>query len=208
MLPQGSDIRATARDAREIDRYLLEQPGVEAVSSFIGQGATRFMLTYAPEQPNPGYAQFIIRTESLDDIPALDRRIYRELSEAYPNAEVRTRRLQFGPGDGARIEARFSGNDPSVLRELGNEAQRRMAEYPQLIDIRQNWRQQELVVVPQINEERARMAGVGRDEIAQTLQFASSGVQAGTYREDDTLLPIVARPRKQSATTWRYSPTG
>ncbi|WP_445157034.1 efflux RND transporter permease subunit [Halomonas sp. E14] len=194
VLPQGSDIRATARDAREIDRYLLEQPGVEAVSSFIGQGATRFMLTYAPEQPNPGYAQFIIRTESLDDIPALDRRIYRELSEAYPNAEVRTRRLQFGPGDGARIEARFSGNDPSVLRELGNEAQRRMAEYPQLIDIRQNWRQQELVVVPQINEERARMAGVGRDEIAQTLQFASSGVQAGTYREDDTLLPIVARP--------------
>ena len=192
-LPQGSDIRATARDAEEIEAYLQEQEGITSVSTFIGQGATRFMLTYAPEQPNPGYAQFIIRAESLDKIPDLDRHIYRTLSESYPDAEVRTQRLQFGPGDGADIEARFKGHDPQVLRELSEEAQRRMRANPALIDIRHSWREQELVVAPRINEERARIAGIDRDDIAQTLQFASSGIQAGTYREGDQLIPIVAR---------------
>jgi multidrug efflux pump subunit AcrB len=167
---------------------------VVSVASFIGQGATRFMLTYAPEQPNTAYAQFIVRTEDLDAIPALDQRFYRELNEAFPSAQVRTQRLQFGPGDGADIEARFQGPSPEVLRSLADQAQRIMADSPYLIDQRTDWRQQELVVRPRINEERARIAGVSREDITQTLQFASSGIRAGTYREGEHLLPIVARP--------------
>lgn len=193
-LPQGTDIRATASSAEEIEAYILEQEGIVSVASFIGQGATRFMLTYAPEQPNSAYVQFIVRTEDLDVIPALDRQFYRELNEAFPSAQVRTQRLQFGPGDGANIEARFQGPSPTVLRELAAEAQQLMDANPYLIDQRNDWRQQELVVVPRINEERARIAGVSREDITQTLQFASSGVRAGTYREGEHLLPIVARP--------------
>lgn len=192
-LPQGTDIRATVRDAEEIDAYIREHDGVVSVASFIGQGATRFMLTYSPEQPNSAYAQFIVRTNELDAIPELDRTFYKELSERYPNAQVRTQRLQFGPGDGADIEARFQGPSPSVLRELGAEAQRRMAANPLVIDERIDWRQRELIVAPVINEQRARIAGVTREDIAQALQFASSGVQAGTYREGEHLIPITAR---------------
>ncbi|PCF95733.1 efflux RND transporter permease subunit [Vreelandella nigrificans] len=193
-LPQGSDIRATASHAEEIEAYILEQDGVVSVASFIGQGATRFMLTYAPEQPNSAYIQLMVRTEDLDVIPALDRQFYRELNEAFPSAQIRTQRLQFGPGDGADIEARFQGPSPTVLRELAAEAERRIDTSPYLIDPRNNWRQQELVVAPHINEERARIAGVSREDITRTLQFASSGVRAGTYREGEYLLPIVARP--------------
>ncbi|MBR2514947.1 MAG: efflux RND transporter permease subunit [Halomonas sp.] len=193
-LPQGSDIRATAHHAEEIEAYILEQEGVSSVASFIGQGATRFMLTYAPELPNSAYIQLMVRTEDIDVIPDLDRQFYRELNEAFPDAQVRTQRLQFGPGDGADIEARFQGPSPAVLRELAAEAERRIAANPYLIDPRNNWRQQEMVVVPHINEERARIAGVSRADIAQALQFSSSGARAGTYREGEHLLPIVVRP--------------
>ncbi|MGO3056941.1 MAG: efflux RND transporter permease subunit [Halomonas sp.] len=192
-LPQGTDIRATIRDVGEIEAYILEHEDEVSVASFVGRGATRFMLTYSPEQPNTGYAQFIIRTNELDAIDALDREFYKELNERYPNAQVRTQRLQFGPGDGADIEARFQGPSAEVLRELGNEARRRMAANPLLIDERIDWRQQELVVAPIINEQRARIAGVTREDIAQTLQFASSGIRAGTYREGEHLIPIIAR---------------
>lgn len=193
-LPQGTDIRATASRAEDIEAYILEQEGVVSVASFIGQGATRFMLTYAPEQPNTAYAQFIVRTDELDVIQDLDRKLYRELNEAYPSAQIRTQRLQFGPGDGADIEARFQGPSPIVLRELASNAQARMAANDHLIDQRHDWREQELIVAPLINEERARIAGVTREDITQTLQFASSGVRAGTYREGEHLLPIIVRP--------------
>ncbi|WP_104203764.1 efflux RND transporter permease subunit [Billgrantia saliphila] len=193
-LPQGSDIRATRRDAERIEAYLLEKPGVEHVSTFVGRGATRFMLTYAPEQPDTAYAQFLVRAESLARIDELDPEVYAELRAEFPEARVRTQRIQFGPGAGAQIEARFHGSNPAELRQLANEAQGIMHASDSLIDVRHDWREQETVVVPLFNEERARIAGVTRDELAQTLEFASSGVRAGTYREGDHLIPIVARP--------------
>ncbi|MFQ3787618.1 efflux RND transporter permease subunit [Halomonas sp. A29] len=193
-LPQGSDIRSTQRDAERIEAYLLDKAGVEAVSTFIGGGATRFMLTYVPEQPNPAYAQFLVRAESLERIAELDPEVHAQLQAAFPEARVRTQRIQFGPGSGAQIEARLHGNDPAVLRSLAEEAKAIMRGNSALIDVRQDWREQETVVAPRFNEERARIAGVSRDELAQTLQFASSGVRAGTYREGDNLVPIIARP--------------
>ncbi|WP_432741408.1 hypothetical protein ABXJ76_14340 [Methylobacter sp. G7] len=104
-LPQGSDIRATAHDMSEIDTIIRDKPGVISVASFIGRGASRFMLTYAPEQPNNAYGQFIIRAASLEQIAPLAAELKRELSEAYPNADIRTERLVFGSDVGAKIEA-------------------------------------------------------------------------------------------------------
>ncbi|MEX2334872.1 MAG: efflux RND transporter permease subunit, partial [Pseudohongiella sp.] len=193
-LPQGSDIRATARDLAEIDELVLSKPGVEAVSTFIGQGASRFMLTYEPQQPNPAYGQLIIRTTDRFLIDELADELREDLGAAYPAAEIQTRRLVFGPGAGAKIEARFSGADPEVLRALASEAMVIFNAESGLQDIRQNWRQRELVIAPQFNEERARVAGIGRSDLAQTLEFATTGVRAGTYREADERIPIIIRP--------------
>ncbi|CCE24095.1 efflux RND transporter permease subunit [Methylotuvimicrobium alcaliphilum] len=193
-LPQGSDIRSTERDIGEIDAIIRAKPDVVSVASFIGRGASRYMLTYAPEQPNSSYGLFIVRTENLDPIPALAAELKNELNAAYPNAEIRTERLMFGPGGGAKIEARFSGPDSAVLRRLGNEALDIMRADGNLIDLRTNWRQKELVMKPVYSPERARIAGIGLSDLAQALQFASTGIQAGTYREDDKQIPIVVRP--------------
>jgi len=193
-LPQGSDIRATARDLAEIDQLVLSKPGVDAVSTFIGQGASRFMLTYEPQQPNPAYGQLIIRTADRFLIDGLAQELRQELGAAYPAAEIQTRRLVFGPGSGAKIEARFSGADPEILRALASEAMLIFNAEPGLIDIRQNWRQRELVIAPQFNEERARVAGIGRPDLAQTLEFATTGIRVGTYREADERIPIIIRP--------------
>ncbi|WP_431065736.1 efflux RND transporter permease subunit [Methylotuvimicrobium sp.] len=193
-LPQGSDIRSTERDIGEINAIIRAKPDVVSVASFIGRGASRYMLTYAPEQPNSAYGLLIIRTENLDPIPALAAELKSELSAAYPNAEIRTERLMFGPGGDAKIEARFSGPDSAVLRRLGNEALDIMRADGNLIDLRTNWRQKELVMKPVYSPERARIAGIGLSDLALALQFASTGVQAGTYREDDKQIPIVVRP--------------
>ena len=37
---------------------------VSHVSTFIGQGALRFMLTYVPEDPNSSYAQLLIDVDT------------------------------------------------------------------------------------------------------------------------------------------------
>lgn len=193
-LPQGTDIRATARDIAEIDQRVMAMEGVESVASFIGQGATRFMLTYEPQQPNTAYGQLIVRATDRQLIDALALQLREELSLDYPAADIQTRRLVFGPGGGAKIEARFAGPDPHELRRLAEAALAVLAASPDTMDLRHDWQQRELVISPQFNEERARIAGIGRRDLAQTLEFATTGLRAGTYREADEQIPIIIRP--------------
>ena len=193
-LPNSTDIRATEQDMLEIEAMFLEAEKVDSVSTFIGQGATRFMLTYAPEQPDPSYAQLIVRVHDLDTISGLISHYRERLENEYPSARIRLQRLSFGPADGAEVEARFSGPDSAVLRDLAHQAEDILRNDDKVTHVRHNWGEQTLAVRPLYNEVRARQLGIQRDELAQTLKFSSAGVAIGTYREGYNLLPIIARP--------------
>ena len=47
--------------------------------------------------------------------------------------------------------------------------------------------------MPRFDESRARTAGVARSDVAQSLAFATLGVNVGLFRDGDKLIPIVAR---------------
>ncbi|MEM9814728.1 MAG: efflux RND transporter permease subunit, partial [Pseudomonadota bacterium] len=123
---------------------------------------------------------------------------------AFPEGEFRTERLVFGPGGGAPVEARFSGPDPVVLRQLANQALARMAEASaNVLHLRTDWREQELVVAPVYATDRAQTAGISRDDVANTLAFATDGIRAGVYREDERLIPITVRLPRESGLSLR-----
>ncbi|GAB5437480.1 efflux RND transporter permease subunit [Falsiruegeria mediterranea] len=193
-LPQGTPIDLTSEHLAEIEDWLATRDDVVSVATFVGQGATRFMLTYSAEKPNPSYGHMIIRTETLDDIPALQADLEAFGVAKFPEGEFRTKRLVFGPGGGDPIQARFSGSDPQVLRELAAEASTRMAAASDnLIGIRTDWREQELALRPIYATDRAQTAGVTRDDIADMLLFSTDGSQGGVFRERERLIPIIVR---------------
>ncbi|NOD35288.1 MULTISPECIES: efflux RND transporter permease subunit [unclassified Ruegeria] len=193
-LPQGTPIARTAKDMAVFEEWLAEREDVVSVTTFVGQGATRFMLTYSAEKPNPSYGHMIIRTESLNDIPALQADLEAFGSVEFPEGEFGTKRLVFGPGGGDPIQARFSGSDPVVLRQLADEAVQRMAAAsPNALLVHHDWREQELAVQPIYATERAQTAGVTREDIAATLQFSTDGITGGVLRERDRLIPIILR---------------
>jgi multidrug efflux pump subunit AcrB len=193
-LPQGSSIHQVSDDMTLLEDWLAERDDVTSVSTFIGGGATRFMLTYAPEEALASYGHLIIRTETLDQIPPL-----RADLEAFGRAtltagEFRTERLAFGPGGGAPIAARFSGPDPVVLRALAQEAEEvLLRESDQLMDLRTDWRELEFTIAPRFADERAKAAGVTREDLSQALKLGTDGITVGTYREGDRLIPIIMR---------------
>ncbi|WP_299814398.1 efflux RND transporter permease subunit [uncultured Roseibium sp.] len=192
--PQGTDIRVTESDLKEMEKIVLADERVETVTAFAGGGATRFMLTYAPEDANPAYGHMIIRTTSRDDIDMLALELRQQFAERFPAAQIITKRLVFGPGTGAKIEARFSGPNANVLKRLGDEAQAIFSQPDNaLADVNTDWRQRELVVRPIFDEDRARISGVTREELSMALKFATEGVQVGAYRDIDESIPIVAR---------------
>ncbi|MEO0862540.1 MAG: efflux RND transporter permease subunit [Pseudomonadota bacterium] len=196
---QGTPISETADRMVALESFLADREDVVSVASFIGEGATRFLLTYGSEPPNPAYGHLIIRTPSLEVIPDLQAALESVAADMIPDGEFRTERMVFGPGGGSPIEVRFSGGDPTVLRDLADKAIEVMsASSPDILSPRVNWREQELVLRPVYNTDRAQAAGISRDDVAQLMRFATDGERTGSYRDGDRTLPIILRVDPES----------
>lgn len=191
--PQDRDIRATESIAKETEQRILALDNVTAVTTFIGQGADRFTLTYAPKSANENYAFFMVRANALDNIPAIQDALSDQLNDIDLDANFYMERMQFGPGSGAKLEARFSGPDTEVLRQLAEEAKARLFDDGDIIDIRHNWREKGFAVNTQYDNYNAGIAGVSHSDFSQTVQYASSGVNLGTVQDGDYAYSIIAK---------------
>ncbi len=192
-LPQGTHILETSRTAEDVEGYLKQLDGVTDVSTFVGAGASRFMLTYAPEQPNPALMHFLVRTENAEVIADLVRQVNQTLPGRYPSADVAAAQFMFGPNAEAKLEARISGPDIDELRRLSAEGQRILQEQGQVFNIRDDWRSPVPVLRPRLALDRLADAGLTRQQVAQALSVASEGQQVSVFRDRDELIPILLR---------------
>ncbi len=192
-LPKGSDIRYTEQVTAEVDQYVLAQPGVTTVTSTIGQGALRFILTYFPQRIHANYAQLLVRTEEREQIEPLIAELDRYFKQQHPTAQVKLKQLMLGPGSDSKIEARFTGPDPQVLRRLGAEAIAIMRADPVSDAVMHDWRERTKLVRPQFVESQARELGVDKRDLDTLLKMNFSGLNVGLYRDGTRMLPIVAR---------------
>jgi multidrug efflux pump subunit AcrB len=159
----------------------------------VGQGGLRFLLTYTPEKVNSAYAQLIVDVDNSSRIAALLPQIEKDFAELLPDALTYAFPFELGPGANGKIRARFSGPDPSVLRDLAQQAQAIFHADPNAKAIRTDWRQRVKVLEPVLAEKQANANGITRTDVAQTMLEAFQGVPIGVYREADLLLPIILR---------------
>lgn len=189
-LPNGAKVEQTSSDMRKIESWLLEQPEVESISTAVGASVPRFSVTVEPEPLDPSYGQILINTTDYYAISALVERGDRWLANEFPNAEPRFRALKLATSDKFSVEARFSGPDMAVLHQLAGQAKRIMSSHPDAKYVRDDWRQQSQALVPVINQDKARQAGINRADIAFAMKRASDGMPLGQMNLNDELIPI------------------
>ena len=196
-LSQGASIHETSDNLLEIETWLAKQPSVISTTAFVGQGASRFMLTYQSEESNPSYGHVIVRTETLNDITPLIDRLEDFAQNTHPQGTLRAFRLAFGPGGGRPIQVRYSGADPIVLRDLADHAAEVLSSAStSLVRPSVDWHQIEQVLRPVYAIDRAQEAGISRDDITRILLYATEGVLAGFYREQERQIPIIVRSNR------------
>ncbi len=192
-LPEGTDIRSTLAQVEEIEAYISSQPEVEFVATSVGQGAPRFIMTYLPEQSFENFAQVQIRATDLKAMWRFARRLDNEMYGRFPRVRHTLREMAFGPPTRAKIEARFRGPDPDVLRDLGEKAEAILRADPVARSVASDWRERGKEMVPVVNESEARRLGISNEEIALSLKIAFGGAPVGIYRDGTRKLPIVVR---------------
>ncbi len=191
--PEGTDIRKTRDDTLRISDFLRSQEGVVQTSSVIGGPHQRFTLVYDSKEMTPAYAQIIVQTDSRERIAEVWDAADHFIKTEMPWTDPIIKPMRIGPGRDGKIEARFHGPDPEVLRDLAEQAKAIMREDPEAKEIRDDWREPVKVVQPVFNEQVGRQLGVTRENLAAALQFAFDGTQVGLYRDGIRLLPILVR---------------
>ncbi|EHU5130153.1 multidrug efflux RND transporter permease subunit VmeV [Vibrio parahaemolyticus] len=192
-MPEGTDIRQTIKQAETVESYIRQQDDIDFVSVSIGQGLQRFALTYQPEKSYEAYAQFQVRTTDRDNMFKLLHKLDDNLAKTFDEPTFQFKLMEFGPSPASKIEARITGPDPKVLRELAVQVEDILHTDPGARNIRHDWRERTKELVPVFNESKARRLGISKEDLSSTLQMAFGGSTFGVLRDGTHTLPITMR---------------
>ncbi|HVA48849.1 MAG TPA: efflux RND transporter permease subunit [Pirellulales bacterium] len=197
LLPEGTPVRQTKaetmRAIAELDRLLGDE--AQAYTTFVGAGGARFWLSIVPEQPAPNYAQIMVHTRDRGRTSALADRLKRELPPRLATARVHVNQLEAGPPVGLPVQVRILGPDMATLRKVGDQVKSLMRAFPGATDIQDDWEPETLRLGLHVAAQRANIAGVTNESLANLVHGALAGLTATNIRERDRLIPVVLKLR-------------
>jgi len=110
----------------------------------------------------------------------------------FPNADIKVSLLGSG-GGGTPIEVKISGDNPDILASLSESVKQKLSAIQGTKNVKDDWGPKSKKFVVDIDQNKARLAGVSSQDIATSLQTVLDGFKTGEYREDDKSIPIVMR---------------
>jgi multidrug efflux pump subunit AcrB len=204
-LPAGTRIEETDRTVRELSEWLLnkdQNPEITGTIGYVGNGGPRFFLSLSPVDPDPFAGFLIVNTESGKEVPELVDRTRQYILDHFPNARGRVKSMWLGGTETGLLEVRLSGPDIDVLNEQAEQLMATLAGIPGTIDIKQDWNNRVIVGKADVDQTRARRAGVTSKGVADALQFFVDGATTTEYDLGNVQIPIVGRGNEAE----RYSP--
>ncbi len=195
-LPQGASLRATEAETKRIERILASDPAAASYSSYIGNGAPRFILSLDVRLFSDNYSQIVILTKGLKEREELKRRLTELFNSAeggFSHIHARVSRLENGPPIGYPVQFRVMGEDVEQVRTIADKVADLMRANAHLQDVSFDWYDKVKALRVEVDQDKARRLGTSSREIAQALQGWLNGVALAQYREGDQLIDIVWR---------------
>jgi multidrug efflux pump len=191
--PEGTSFAANESTTKRVEARLLQEPGVKAVSVWVGSGVPRFYLPLDQVFPQTNVSQFIVLPKDLKVRESLRIKLPTLLAQEFPEVRGRVKLLPNGPPVPYPVQFRVVGSDPMVLRERADEVKAVMRESPSTRGVNDNWNESVKVMRLEVDQSKARALGVTSQSIALASKTILSGTTVGQYREGDKLIDIVLR---------------
>jgi multidrug efflux pump subunit AcrB len=193
-LPPGSAFAVTERSVKFIEKTIMAEPEARMVTSYIGQGMPRFILSTNPELPNPAYAQIVVDTEGHEARDALKIKLRSLIAQgAFPEARVRVTQFVFGPPVTFPVLFRVMGPDVKELRRIADDTRAIMAENPNLRDVHLDWGERTPSQRLVLDQDRLRLLGLTPQESGLQLQAILNGAPTTQMRDGIRSVDVVVR---------------
>ncbi len=193
-LPEGTSINTTSEATKKVEAWLKAQPEAKIVTSYIGQGAPRFFLSYNPELPDPSFAKIIVLTDDQTARDTLKQRMRVAVeNQLAPEARVRVTQLVFGPYTRFPVEFRVMGPDAEKLRGIAQQVAEVMRHNPNMRQVNTDWSEKQPTLHFVLDQDRLQVMGLTSAEASQQLQFLLTGTTVTQVREDIRTVDVMAR---------------
>jgi multidrug efflux pump subunit AcrB len=193
-LPHNASIAETNRQIAQFEREaLFGNLNIEHWSSYVGQGAPRFILAFDVQTPDVTFGQTVIVAKSLKARDELRPVLQRYLKETFPGTDAYVKLLDIGPPIGKPLQYRISGPNGDTVRNLAQQLSGILSESPLLFNTVLDWNEPSRVVKIDVLQDKARQLGVTSQEIAVTLDTVVEGSPITQIRDDIYLINVVGR---------------
>ncbi len=195
-LPAEAHISETISATKTLSAYLHDDeknPEVTEILSYVGSGGPRFFLVLSPNDPQANKAFIVVNTQTSDQIDIVMQRVERFIKRDLPQATGRTQILFLGKSPMGTVELRVLGSNVDILRNLGDQIKQAFYSIPGTKAVRSDWENPVLKFFVDVDQERARRAGVTSQDIARTLSAHFDGQNITSYREGDKVIPVTLR---------------
>ena len=190
-LPDGKGLAETSVLADSVRQVLQNDDRIVGITSFIGCSSPRFMDAYAPQMAGANYAQFIVNTKSDKATLNLLAEYQPRLSEAFPNAYVKFKRLDYL--EVSELEYRFYGDNIDSLRIAAERLMERMREMPELEWVHTDYQQPYPIINVELDPVASAQLGITRTTAQLALSATSSDLRVGQIWEGNYEMPIVVK---------------
>ena len=193
-LPEGGSYAASLQATQRMEKFLGTQSGIADYVSYVGTGSPRFYLNLDQQLPQRNFAQFVITAKSVKARDALLDGITAELARDFPDVQGRVSRLENGPPVGFPVQFRVSGDDIATVRSIATQVAGVMRADPRTAGTQFDWDGPNSKSVHlEVDQEKARLLGIGSDDLAAFLNMSLTGYTATYYRQGDKLIAVDLR---------------
>ncbi|MDN5568487.1 MAG: efflux RND transporter permease subunit, partial [Paracoccus sp. (in: a-proteobacteria)] len=190
---QNASIARTDADMARLEASLAEDEDVLFWTSYVGQGAPRFVLSMDVPTAGPHMGQIVIQTPDLAARDRVKARINALATKEFVGVDLYVKNLEIGPPVGKPVQYRVSAPQPDAARDAARGLATVLSQEPRLRDIALDWNEPARMVRLNVDQDQARQLGVTNADISDALSALFSGVQVTQLRDDIFLINVVAR---------------
>lgn len=200
-LPAGSSIHQTDDAVQRLADWLADEslnPEVASNVAYVATGGPRFFLSLASMDPDPHRAFLVVNTHTSDQVDASLARTRGYLLDAMPEARGEAKKMWMGASEAGLFEVRLIGPDQAALRAAAEALVTALRAISGMDSVKQNWENRVIKINVDIDQARARAAGVSSQDIANALNMYLSGTNVTDFREGELSIPVILRSDQEA----------
>jgi len=143
----------------------------------------------------------VVNTHKPDAVDGLVERTRGFMLDNLPEARGEAKKMWMGASEAGLFEVRVIGENIDELTQTANSIVKILQDTPGILIAKQNWENPVLKLNANINQARARTAGITSENVANALQTYFTGSAVTDFREGKNILPIILRSVEEERST-------